>query len=1000
MLYLNKYEFIQETDIAMNFSECFASAKKGNKNSFAELYSFIYKEIFFTAYFSIKPADVETAVKSAAAELMSSLEKCDEQTFSSRAAKLLCMRIIPLFKHYREAGEKIAYDITDAAPDENGIDLKQEMNKLTDLERLALILWTEFCFPPDVLSVVSGQKENIITAKLASAQEKIIAVIPRLADNRTKLRDNLKLCLTAEIPEYAKPESLFPAEKEEHIALDAKMFIKVIKAEKISGKEFLELIGNSRISNEAYAEIEQNPQLTFNRLVEILEQSPLDETDYEKLLLAVKKRADAKKAALKQLEEAEKKTAEDAEKTRLEKEKALAAALAEREKQQAAESEVTDDGFVMDKTIHVNITDEDRQEFSLTQALREQHLEPENEQEKLEYETDDGTDDDDEEDEDEHYKRGDEFDDDDVYYEGKNRPQIIVCFVLAAILAALSFGLRYYYTGSFLLTDKDAAAVPDEITDESGVYNVLSALAEQPYIAEKTDENYYINFKAENKSVLTDTARLNGYVYLTWNNQLYMVKTISGKINYERTAPLPDGFVGMFTIGEKVAVVSAEENVTEAVEYWTEVTDEAGNVSSKSNTAEITRSRITIDFYNGKTLKKDYSYSQDGDLCSIFADENGIEIITSYSLDNVIKEAAETFMPVYYVNGEKQNISAADIVVPTAPQYKAYALMGEIDAELNADCTAVLGGSDITARLTGSETYLLLSGDKTNILRFTEENGKTVLNAQAAVDGKVTANDPLDSRNGIIRVVTSTESGTEINLLNQEMEVVSGVREIAAGKTCKGAAFDDRTVYVIAGDESGEQIYGFDTGSIDSPSPLETITASIYSEKLAAFGSDAVSVVAVPDESGNRTGLKLTMYSTDGSLAEKYSTVISVGEWSKYLSSDAETDLSCLVADYDSRTVILPIRYFDGISEIEKFLIYNCSDTDGFTDAGEVVLYDVNSARHDAIIIDGVLYTIWSDRIISTSLDSYTLIESFMLDRTLNVTPAQTEAAEEPAAIE
>ena len=64
------------------------------------------------------------------------------------------------------------------------------------------------------------------------------------------------------------------------------------------------------------------------------------------------------------------------------------------------------------------------------------------------------------------------------------------------------------------------------------------------------------------------------------------------------------------------------------------------------------------------------------------------------------------------------------------------------------------------------------------------------------------------------------------------------------------------------------------------------------------------------------------------------------------------------------------------------------------------MLYDVNSARHDAVIIDGVLYTIWSDRIISTSLDSYTLIESFMLDRTLNATPAQTEETEETAAIE
>ena len=91
---------------------------------------------------------------------------------------------------------------------------------------------------------------------------------------------------------------------------------------------------------------------------------------------------------------------------------------------------------------------------------------------------------------------------------------------------------------------------------------------------------------------------------------------------------------------------------------------------------------------------------------------------------------------------------------------------------------------------------------------------------------------------------------------------------------------------------------------------------------------------------------------------------------------------------------LVPVKYFDGISEIEKFLIYVCSDTDGFAGVGEVVLYDVNSSRRDGIIIDNVLYTLWDDRIISMGLDNYTVIESFMLDRRLNEKPAQTTAAE------
>ncbi len=72
--------------------------------------------------------------------------------------------------------------------------------------------------------------------------------------------------------------------------INAETFIGVVSAEQIKGSEFLRLIGNTRISNNVYREIEQNPRLTKKRLIELLEQSPLNDADYIKLLTAIKHR--------------------------------------------------------------------------------------------------------------------------------------------------------------------------------------------------------------------------------------------------------------------------------------------------------------------------------------------------------------------------------------------------------------------------------------------------------------------------------------------------------------------------------------------------------------------------------------------------------------------------------------------------------------------------------------------------------------------------------------
>ncbi|MGN0655951.1 MAG: hypothetical protein ACI4KR_04100 [Ruminiclostridium sp.] len=133
------------------------------------------------------------------------------------------------------------------------------------------------------ISRLAAQAENGEQAEKETAQENS----PKPEAEETEAAENG--ADREEIEEKAEEE--LPAEEENgEPKLDAATFISVISAEKIKGGEFLRLLGNTRISNAAYREIEHNPNLTKQRLIQLLEESPLTEADYYKLLAAVKQR--------------------------------------------------------------------------------------------------------------------------------------------------------------------------------------------------------------------------------------------------------------------------------------------------------------------------------------------------------------------------------------------------------------------------------------------------------------------------------------------------------------------------------------------------------------------------------------------------------------------------------------------------------------------------------------------------------------------------------------
>lgn len=138
--------------------------------------------------------------------------------------------------------------------------------------------------------------EEVQPSQEAAAEETAKELHDERQDTQENNEDNVFMDEDSEseaVPDEESAVDDFPEdgrEEDSPLPLNAETFIAVVSAEKMKGSEFLRLIGNTRISNSVYREIEQNPGLTKKRLIRLLEESPLTETDYYKLLTAVKHR--------------------------------------------------------------------------------------------------------------------------------------------------------------------------------------------------------------------------------------------------------------------------------------------------------------------------------------------------------------------------------------------------------------------------------------------------------------------------------------------------------------------------------------------------------------------------------------------------------------------------------------------------------------------------------------------------------------------------------------
>ncbi len=814
------------------------------------------------------------------------------------------------------------------------------------------------------------------------------------------------------------------ASAEKHNApreIDARMFIGIISAQHIKGGEFLQLMGNTRISNSAYREIEQNPNLTKERLITLLEESGLTTADYYKLLTAVKQRnghiahendSDTRSFTPEESAELQKKenetvraaarpvptraNAEKAEKPEeirpakprgiepvdkpsesVPKENAdplsvttiLGSLGKEPEEVRPAKprgiepvdkpsESVPEKKAAEEPPEQPYHPDFDASSIALTTEIDEPIMpdepvapakpkvlappEPPRVENPLVTEINENEDR-------EKYKSNEFFYDDNAYEPGVNNGKIIFCAVCAVLLIAGSFGIRYAQTGSFVPTEKPAVSTdsPENSAeiDPSAIVtddDVKAAVNKLTLREQKNNLDEYYSGRAYENPLKNDVVEIGDVMYLYSKNTLRAVE-----LNEENPALIGEAelsengdFIG-FTANEKYVYALFETAQT-----------------------ETERKGVSVAIYDEK-LNLLNTYKQDGSYDDILV---GNETLTLFTSLNTFGE--ENALPSYEFDGKSCILTREDIEIPENVAYNGFSVFGTISAD-EVRAQAVLGGYDSYA-ITSRDSFTLLIPDfnKTYALKYRIIGLNAELQSQESFDGECFGKNCADSSGNIFVAYDSAAGCTKIQKkINGEYVSIGSLGE---GERLSGVSFSGDLVYIVTTSADGAAtLYCGDT----SGSALAEITPdpdAVYTHRLSGYKNDLIGLLAIAGENGERTGLRLNVYGYAGKLEELYGTDITVDEktapeYARYLSGDAEKN-SSLIAVGDGYVAVSCV-YFDGVSEIERFLCFK--DTgEGFEAAADIMLFDIQSDYRCLSIRNGILYIVTDSTIVTVDIES------------------------------
>lgn len=756
-------------------------------------------------------------------------------------------------------------------------------------------------------------------------------------------------------------------------------FIKVVFHHKLTGKEFLSILGNSKISAKAYREIESNPGLTVKRLIEILEESPLTSEDYRRLIIATERSAALKSEA---------KTRIGAEPSKPVSSSPITPPVSSKTKldltQLTSPKTMEVPEAVTPKTNRIGVVPADREDNTESAAEEsEQAIEKEQEKhktakgKKLLFGGGNGGDDysDDSADDD-----GEAFDYEDEDDEGSpkkrsNKGKFAAAAVGAAALIGISFGLRYYLTGSFFPTDK--AAVEEVKLDERGIFNALCTLSSQQ-LSEFTEEPLYTVGGTGVRTVLKKVIATDRRLLYIRENSIYIFELIGGQLKQLEVRKYNEGIkvLGMAESDKGIAVVTAYEGDNYSYSYTlpSENPDETGTEVQGS----VKRPETVIELLSAENPENRSQITVtrlSGVLSAIYGNNSRIIAITSENLaEGASADDINTFMPYAVTDGDKKLCSAENIVISDKPYYSTVSAVFAVELGGNVSIAGTAGGAVKASCLLNNTLYV----GQSNVLAEFDLTEGAEKKGSCIIDGSFEDFSAIGASESEIRVTSLLNGSASLTVLDGELNRSSEINNLGNGEIPAATCFNGRETFVIT--ETGV-CYGIDAeNNVISESGLKVTDSKIY----PLSGTMGLKITPT-DDGAKRTGITVTTVSLDGAMTELGSTVISSltvaqNSLDEYLSSPAETDIYSIGAQLDESGggfLAVPVVYFDGVSEVELFVIYSLNAQGGISVNGSVTDYDRRSKTILAAIKNGYVIAVTDSRITTARAENGSVVGYF-----------------------
>ena len=223
----------------------------------------------------------------------------------------------------------------------------------------------------------------------------------------------------------------------------------------------------------------------------------------------------------------------------------------------------------------------------------------------------------------------------------------------------------------------------------------------------------------------------------------------------------------------------------------------------------------------------------------------------------------------------------------------------------------------------------------TQILKFSCVDGEITASNMAELPGYLNDTFSLDEYDGYLRVLTTEDGNGESNnlfVLDEDMNTISTIRDIASGETIRSARFVGDMGYFVTFRQT-DPLFCVDLSDPENPEILSELKISGFSSYLHMYGENRLLGIGyeADEDTGIQTGVKLSMF--DISDPEN------VTEENKYVIKDAYY----LPFDYNYKAITIDAdKNLIGFVCDEEYMVFRYDEEKGFENVLTYTMSDNN----------------------------------------------------------